>query len=417
MAANISTTIQGVFLNSIARPGAVLLPSSFAVPGRILTLKDQVGAFSTNVLRLSVNNPNQSIDSAGRFSTINQTPLGWQTMIAGNTNRWFTIGGTLIHTLNPSTLNAGSLSSFQISTAQVLLSSIAFEDQFNNSTNTLYVQSTFLIYQTGNQSTIIGGTRQSFGQIFLPASRQFQPTQISGLRVWLDASDPNTISNPGSFVSTWLDKSGSGFHATQTTSANQPVFFSGNSNLNFTRTSSQFLRLPNDALPTGNSSYGYFVVLTWRQAIDGLGIIGGGGYGTNNAVFALRSLGAGTGQVHQYWWFNDLTSLAGAYTANVPLIVECTYTSGGARAILINGTQNVTDNPVARAQTNANNTVGAVFITSGTPEYHDGTISEILVYSNALTTLQRQQVEGYLAWKWGQVANLPSTHPYKISPP
>jgi len=29
----------------------------------------------------------------------------------------------------------------------------------------------------------------------------------------------------------------------------------------------------------------------------------------------------------------------------------------------------------------------------------------------------RYKVEGYLAWKWGLVANLPSGHPYKNLPP
>jgi hypothetical protein len=43
----------------------------------------------------------------------------------------------------------------------------------------------------------------------------------------------------------------------------------------------------------------------------------------------------------------------------------------------------------------------------------NGNIAEILVFSNVLTTTERQQVEGYLAWKWGLQANLVSGHPYK----
>jgi hypothetical protein len=38
--------------------------------------------------------------------------------------------------------------------------------------------------------------------------------------------------------------------------------------------------------------------------------------------------------------------------------------------------------------------------------------SEIIFYNTALTTPQRQQVEGYLAAKWGLGMNLPPTHPY-----
>jgi hypothetical protein len=42
-----------------------------------------------------------------------------------------------------------------------------------------------------------------------------------------------------------------------------------------------------------------------------------------------------------------------------------------------------------------------------------GDIYEVLVYTSVPTQLQRQQVEGYLAWKWGLQATLPANHPYK----
>lgn len=35
------------------------------------------------------------------------------------------------------------------------------------------------------------------------------------------------------------------------------------------------------------------------------------------------------------------------------------------------------------------------------------------MYNRSITTAERQQVEGYLAWKWGLNTNLPATHPYK----
>jgi hypothetical protein len=52
-----------------------------------------------------------------------------------------------------------------------------------------------------------------------------------------------------------------------------------------------------------------------------------------------------------------------------------------------------------------------------TNEYWSGFIGEIILYNNALTTSQRQQVEGYLAWKWGLQANLPASHQYKAITP
>ena len=44
-------------------------------------------------------------------------------------------------------------------------------------------------------------------------------------------------------------------------------------------------------------------------------------------------------------------------------------------------------------------------------------ISEIVIYNYALPTTQRQQIEGYLAWKWGLQAQLPPSHPHKAAAP
>jgi hypothetical protein len=46
-----------------------------------------------------------------------------------------------------------------------------------------------------------------------------------------------------------------------------------------------------------------------------------------------------------------------------------------------------------------------------------GDIAEIIYYSVSLSNPQREQAEGYLAWKWGINASLPSSHPYKLFPP
>ena len=41
-----------------------------------------------------------------------------------------------------------------------------------------------------------------------------------------------------------------------------------------------------------------------------------------------------------------------------------------------------------------------------------GSINEILLYGRGLTLTERQQIEGYLALKWGLTGSLPSSHPY-----
>ena len=47
----------------------------------------------------------------------------------------------------------------------------------------------------------------------------------------------------------------------------------------------------------------------------------------------------------------------------------------------------------------------------------NGTISEVLIYNAVLTTTKRQEIEGYLAWKWGIQTSLPTIHPYKSAAP
>jgi hypothetical protein len=51
---------------------------------------------------------------------------------------------------------------------------------------------------------------------------------------------------------------------------------------------------------------------------------------------------------------------------------------------------------------------------NGNPSAFDTSqIAEVILYNQSVTTSQRQQVEGYLAQKWGLQPLLPSGHPYK----
>jgi hypothetical protein len=64
-------------------------------------------------------------------------------------------------------------------------------------------------------------------------------------------------------------------------------------------------------------------------------------------------------------------------------------------------------------------TYGLANQASGSPETLNGHIAEVIVYTVAITTTQRQQLESYLAWKWGIQSVLPSAtyHPYRTFKP
>ena len=57
-----------------------------------------------------------------------------------------------------------------------------------------------------------------------------------------------------------------------------------------------------------------------------------------------------------------------------------------------------------------------VMANRGEGNHLDGAFAEIVV-TDDVTDAIRQNIEGYMAWKWGRVAQLESTHPYKILPP
>jgi hypothetical protein len=49
--------------------------------------------------------------------------------------------------------------------------------------------------------------------------------------------------------------------------------------------------------------------------------------------------------------------------------------------------------------------------------FNQGDIAEMLIYKTALSTTERQLVEGLLAWKYGMQASLPDGHPWKETDP
>ena len=116
---------------------------------------------------------------------------------------------------------------------------------------------------------------------------------------------------------------------------------------------------------------------------------------------------------------NSLTTkrLNGLYpiSANTTYVAEALYNSSG-NSIYITG--NVSSSNVI----NLGFTTGVTYIGAGNNSgsvglYMDGIISEVIIFNSVLSTLNRQIVEGYLAWKWGLQNTLPVEHPYYAASP
>ena len=231
--------------------------------------------------------------------------------------------------------------------------------------------------------------------------------------VWLDAADATTMSFSGSNVTQWRDKSGSNNHGTGVGTA-KPYYLNGT--MNFVHSTQSCFTLPNGALPAGNASCGYFVVFTNSDAsVGGAAVIGGGQPdGTWDGYEMFSKYSPVTQKMYWGLWSTAIDYYYPTLNANTIFSTQYNNNGGGANGIgtmVVNGTIVGTGTgwgPLTR--TTNNNYVGSQY--RGTAYAHSGTISEVLVFSNALTTAQQQQIEGYLAWKWGFVSALPTTHPY-----
>jgi hypothetical protein len=205
-------------------------------------------------------------------------------------------------------------------------------------------------------------------------------------------------------ISAWRDKST--FAITPTISGSSTgLTYSGT---NAVAWSGSYLTMPNGSLPNGNSSFTYFfVVRTPNQNNTRLVNIG-----TSNQV--------GT-QLGLHYRGSDMNFFQPDLTTTVPPanqtnIITISYNSTTrVRTIALNAATGATD--TLGSALNLPTTSQIIGANTGAGEVFSGNFYELLVYSRALSTELRQKVEGFLAWKWGIQARLPSNHPYLNSAP
>jgi hypothetical protein len=133
----------------------------------------------------------------------------------------------------------------------------------------------------------------------------------------------------------------------------------------------------------------------------------------------LNSSGAYvTGVSNKLYWhpYNAATNVVSAntYATNTKYIVALTY-DGATTTLHQNGAFDVS---LAAVQHLLNDIAPTYYyLGSGdpTPINTNFNLQSMMVYSTALTTSQRQTVEGYLAWRY--TVTLTATHPYFYSRP
>jgi hypothetical protein len=213
----------------------------------------------------------------------------------------------------------------------------------------------------------------------------------------LDGADTGSMTLSGSSVTQWMDKSGRGFNVATSSGATAPLYNSSTKELQFVSGNSNSFTIPQafgDALVgttfsfffigrrTVNTTYVYFL----SGATSG---------GNQNLFIGFLSNKMEIGEYGPY-------ASADIPTFNSPDPMRLYYydiQSSTTANLIMNG------NPLSTTVS------GNLFLTSfaqpelgrryGGAVYHDFNLSEMVVFSPALSTSQRQQVEGYLAHKWG----------------
>ena len=244
----------------------------------------------------------------------------------------------------------------------------------------------------------------------MPITRQpyFLPTQITGCSLWLDAADSSTVILSGVNVTQWNDKSGNAANATA--SGNGLIY-----------TQSAINSKPAILLP-GNTTYTFFT----GTSISGT---------LNQAIFIVITTISGITQYSRLFSFggagdyNSLGNMVVGWNSPGGVLIErngiflpstnalvystpfitSSVISGTSVLGYINGTNTLTGTTTSTNFTHSQYEIGSYTGSGGYTWY--GYVGEVIIYNSSISDTQRQQIEGYLAQKWGLTASLISGHP------
>jgi len=243
-------------------------------------------------------------------------------------------------------------------------------------------------------------------------SNSFNPSTVTGLNLWLDGQYASSVNILNNLVSTWNDRSSqsnnfSTFGGTITYA--KPSGINNRPAIYFETASSTYLYRTFNIAPSNELSL--FMIVYHVSNVAG-----------NSELFYSKT--GPTSPGYAYFDLFNNTNSSGLLSLNVGnqtqvststdirgsiSLVDVIATS--TTDVYVNGTQ--TNNNVVRGPLSLNNAI--TWAISGGA--FRGYIGEIITYPSGLSDIERQRVEGYLAWKWGIQNNLPNTQPYKMAPP
>ena len=225
----------------------------------------------------------------------------------------------------------------------------------------------------------------------------FSPLSIPGCALWLDASDSSTVIGP-LFVSGWTDKSGN----------NQPVsvinamvygttFQHGKRTMVFD--GSWVTTSISSAVGTGD----FTLIAVWKPY--------------NAGLFTVLSLGTSQSSSQSlgyngiYYNFYQFGSYESHLITSPKWAIQIGTRIASVKTVYITGTGATPSTYDIFDEQDTTVTIG-----NGDRFAVYGEVAEILVYAGTMSEYNRQQLESYLAQKWGLTADLPGGHAFFTNP-
>ncbi len=229
---------------------------------------------------------------------------------------------------------------------------------------------------------------------------------------WLDAMDSDNLLLDGkNGVRRWRDKSGQGRELVQNESFARPLYTKSGAyaGIEFQGTN-QFMEIPRAADMIRNQ-FTVFVVEKRKSTKPENYFIGGTTL-QRNANLVLGYANERTGLMA--FWGNDTAGPVPPFKASTEQTrLWCFKKPVGVKQLIIDGGSINQSNPNTDSLISWNGAaLGRYF-----NRFYQGILYEVIFYNAALDLEAQQKVEGYLAHKWAIAGNLPSNHPFKVSPP
>ena len=240
---------------------------------------------------------------------------------------------------------------------------------------------------------------------------------------WFDAMDATTITI-ATGVSAWASKGSLGSSLVQATAANQPAYgaaaFNGKPGLTF---AAGLSRLINETdLPTWrNTGYGSaHIALHPTTSAGSKGVIGASTPTANSSRLFYRVFNGNYQLIGVRDDADGLNYANGGAVLTAPCSQSLRQRWANATYMMRqNGNVMINSGRLTAGLTSDTDSSRLVLgtIMSASGDEFVGSMGEVLVYAIDLSDAMMDKIDGYLAWRWGMVADLPALHPYKTAAP